>query len=226
MGESTNKVGRPPVPVEYRKVTYNDIAYIIGTVKYLEEKVDFIIDYCEYDKIKERAWHIASENYISSSFIHDGKRKEVYLHNLIMNRELFQGKGQKESVDHINRNGLDNRKENLRILSQTDQNINQVKKKRNVVLPEGCGIKSDDIPKHIWYVQPNGLHGDRFAITFKTENLTWKSTSSKKISLNEKLEQAKAKLAEFYIKYPYLNPTYESEKIEELHKSFNNILSL
>ena len=45
MTEATNKVGRPPVPVEYRKVTYNNIPYIIGTVKYLEEKVDFVIDY-------------------------------------------------------------------------------------------------------------------------------------------------------------------------------------
>jgi len=52
----------------------------------------------------------------------------------------------------------------------------------------------DDIPKHIWYVKANGNHGDRFAIEFKTENIVWKTTSSKKISLKDKLEAAKRKI--------------------------------
>lgn len=223
----SNKEGRKPGEIDYRDVFYDGKYYTVGIVSFNGEPVEFIIDKDDFDKIRNRALHVSSGAYIASTFYTEERiKKEIYIHNLIMNRELFQGKGQKESVDHINRNGFDNRKENLRILSQSDQNINQKKKQRTVALPADCTIKSEDIPKHIWYVQPNGLHGDRFAITFKTENLTWKSTSSKKISLNEKLEQAKAKLAEFYIKYPYLNPTYESEKIEELHKSFNNILSI
>jgi len=222
-----NKEGRKPGLIDYRDVCYNKKDYTVGTVLFNGEPVEFIIDKDEFYKINGIALHVSSGAYIASTFYTEERiKKELYIHNLIMDRDLFQGKGQKETVDHINRNGFDNRKENLRIVSQADQNINQKKKKRGVILPEDCGIKSEDIPKHIWYVHPNGLHGDRFAIEFKTEDILWKSTSSKKVTLLEKLEQAKTKLAEFYIKYPYLNPTYESEKIEELHKSFNAILSL
>ena len=95
-----------------------------------------------------------------------------------------------------------------------------------MILPEDCQIKPDEIPKHIWYVRANGLHGDRFAIEFKTEGICWKTTSSKKVRLIEKLNEAKEKLQELYLKYPYLNPNYEDEKSKELNESFNNILKL
>jgi hypothetical protein len=219
--------GRKPGPIQFRNVEYNGKEYVIGTVLFNYEPVEFVIDKDDYNKVKDRAWHVSSGAYIASTFYTDENiKKEVYIHNLIMNRDLFLGKGQKETVDHINRNGLDNRKENLRIISQSEQNINQSKKKRNVSLPENCGINVNDIPTHIWYVHPNGLHGDRFAIEFKTENIRWKSTSSKKVSLTEKLTEAKEKLAEFYKQYPYLNPTYGSEERNALINSFNEIISL
>ena len=76
--------------------------------------------------------HYISNSYVSHSVNVSNKRKELYLHNLIMNRNEYPGKGSYESVDHINRIGLDNRKENLRIISQSEQNINQkIKKKKN-----------------------------------------------------------------------------------------------
>ena len=145
-----------------------------------------------------------------------------------MGRLDFPGKGATETVDHINRNGFDNRKENLRIISQSQQNMNQTKRERNITLPEGCDIDASDIPRHIWYIKANGAHGDRFAIEFKTENLCWKSTSSKKVSLSKKLEEAKEKLQELYSQYPYLNP-FNSEKIQKeqsLADSFHEIIDM
>lgn len=219
--------GRKPGLIDYKFVTYNNKEYVVGLIQHIGNDVQFVIDKDDFEKVEKRPWHVSSGKYIGSTFYLDGGIKlELYLHNVVMNRNAFNGKGQKESVDHINRNGLDNRKENLRIITQSQQNINQVKKKRNVILPEGCPIKPDDIPKHIWYVRAQGQHGDRFAIEFKTENLCWKTTSSKAVPIEQKLEQAKVKLAELYQEYPHLNPEYEDSEIKKLNKSFQDILSL
>ena len=219
--------GRKPGLIEYTHVTYNENEYTVGTLMYNSEDIHFIIDKDDYDKVSSRAWHLISKNYISSAYIHESKRKELYLHNFVMNRNEFPGKGATETVDHINRNGLDNRKENLRLINQSEQNINKNKKDRTIKLPEGCEIKLEDIPKHIWYIKANGLHGDRFGIDLKTENIKWKTTSSKSILLKDKLIQAKNKLQELYIAYPYLNPEGREniEKRENLRKSFEDIIN-
>jgi len=111
-----------------------------------------------------------------------------------MNKLTFEGKGQLESVDHINRDGLDNRKNNLRIVTQSVQNINQKKKPRTATLPEGIS----ELPRHIWYIKPNGLHGDRFCVEIKSEKIIWKTTSSKSVSIQEKFDSALKKLNELY----------------------------
>ncbi len=217
--------GRKPGLIDYTFVSYKEKDYVVGTLQFNNSEIKFVFDKEDYDIISERAWHFASGKYISSAYYcGDGKRRELYLHNLVMGRLEFNGKGQKESVDHINRNGLDNRKENLRLVTQSQQNINQIKKKRNVILPEGCEIKSEDIPKHIWYMRAQGQHGDRFAIEFKTEGVCWKTTSSKAVSIQDKLEQAKVKLEELYAHYPHLNPNYEDNTIKELNESFVKII--
>lgn len=219
--------GRLPGLIDYRHITYNEKEYTVGTLRFNGNDINFVIDKEDFPLIENRSWHYASGKYISNGVIHDNKRKELYIHNLVMNRLEHPGKGVTETVDHINNNGLDNRKENLRIVSQTEQNLYQGKKKRSIVLPEGFPINADDIPRHIWYVRANGLHGDRFAIEFKTEGIIWKSTSSKALTIQEKLNQAKQKLAELYIIYPHLNPDRPDRKkeIENLTSSFNNIVS-
>jgi hypothetical protein len=227
--KNKNNVGRKPIPVIYNKINYNNNTYYIGTINSSKGIIQFIIDSEDYEKVMARSWHISSVGYIVSYYPTENGIKQLLLHNFVLNRITFPGKGAAESVDHINRNPLDNRKENLRIVSQTEQNLNQKKKPRNVVqLPENCGIEPNEIPKHIWYIKPNGGHGDRFAIEFKTENLVWKSSSSKKISLTEKLNQAKEKLDELYIQYPYLNPNTNENtiKAQELCKSFHEIIKL
>lgn len=221
------KVGRKPRPIIYKDVTYNDKHYIVGVITSNKGLIKFVFDKDDEEKVKEHSWFVTSVGYISSHYsVEKYSRYQILLHNIIMNRMNFPGKGAKETVDHINRNPLDNRKENLRIVSQTEQNFNQKKKSRIVELPDGCGIAPNDIPKHVWYVRANGAHGDRFAIEFKTENILWKSSSSKKLSLQEKLDQAKQKLVELYTLYPYLNPenTEILQTETNLQESFQAIL--
>ena len=222
------KVGRKPRHIFYQDIKYNNNQYIVGTITSTKGLIKFVFDKDDEEKVKKYSWHILSSGYIASYYSHGERRLQLLLHNLIMNRIIFPGKGAEETVDHINRNPLDNRKENLRILNQTNQNINQKQKKRDVELPEGCGILPDEIPKHVWYVRANGLHGERFAIEFKTENILWKTTSSKKVSIHEKLNQAKQKLVELYTQHPYLNPDNPERLQTEqfLNNSFEGIVAL
>jgi len=230
--DNSRGVGRPSGLVIYRHVLYNGKEYTVGTVEYKKKDIHFVFDKEDFTKVNNCSWHFQTGKYIGhTEYVEEVEggpkiKKELYLHNLVMNRLDNPGQGAAETVDHINRNGLDNRKENLRILSQTEQNMNQKKKVRNVVLPENCGIEPNSIPKHIWYVRANGHHGDRFAIEFKTEGLVWRGSSSKKIPLTEKLAAAIEQLEVFYTEYPRLNPAFEEDKRNQLTESFNAILSL
>jgi hypothetical protein len=225
---TVHKGGRPAGLVTYKEVLYNDNPYIIGTLTFKGKPIQFVFDKDNFDNVYGKAWHLASNAYISHGVIDNGKKKELYLHNLVMNRLEHTGKGSTESIDHKNRNGLDNRKENLRLITQTEQNLNQKRKDRKIELPPDTGIKVEDIPKHIWYIKANGSHGDRFGIDLKTENIKWKSASSKKLTLQEKLASAKEQLGKYYELYPYLNPDNgdKAKEIKELNDSYNEIIKL
>lgn len=220
-----SRTGRPAGEIIYEEAAYAGKVYVVAYLKKNNDIHHFIIDRDDYDTVSKYSWHVISDNYIATTVEDGGKRKPLYLHNLIMKRDAFKGKGQTESVDHINRKACDNRKENLRLITQSEQNINQVKKKRNVILPSTCGIQPEEIPRHIWYVRANGLHGDRFAIEFKTEGIVWKTTSSKKVSLADKLAEAKEKLKELYELYPHLNPELAEGQATALLESYEAILS-
>jgi hypothetical protein len=220
--------GRPGNPIVYSHVPYNGNEYTVIKVKFNNEYVYGLIDKDDFPKIKEHTWHYTSNAYLSHNIKVDEKQKALYLHNVVMGRLDHTGKGSTETVDHINRNGLDNRKENLRLLTQTAQNLNQKRKGRHVEFPEDSPIKAEDLPKHVWFIKANGSHGDRFGIDLKTEGIQWKTTSSTKVSLQDKLHAAKEKLRELYKLYPYLNPENDETTFmaEGLAHSYEEIIRL
>jgi hypothetical protein len=193
--------GRPAIPNTYKEAILDGEECMIGTVISNGSPVEFIIDKDEYQKVKSRTWFVATGGlYIGTNVMIGSSKKTLYLHNAVMNRLTFPGKGATETVDHVNRNGLDNRKSNLRITTQSLQNVNQSKKSRTADLPEGF----TDLPRHVWYIKAHGSHGDRFAVELKTEKLVKKTTSSKKVSIQDKFQEVLRIREELYTLYPYL----------------------
>lgn len=206
---------------------------VVGSILFKGNLVEFAIDLADWDLVKQYRWHYVSNAYIATSVRVDcsatdcsgaaaapPKKRELYLHTLLLKP------GPAQTVVHISKNGLDNRRANLKLVEgSAAAAASSTKKKRNVELPPLCGVKPEEIPCHIWYVQANGYHRDRFAIEFKTEGILWKSTSSKEVSLREKLEQAKEKLQELYSLYPHLDPKAEAAAAESLQASFEAALS-
>ena len=196
--------GRRAIPVDYIDVDFNGSSYTIGIITKLDgTRVPFIIDREDKEKVVARNWHCAVGGaYIASVFrTTEDETKALYLHNLVMNRLTFDGKGATESVDHINGIGMDNRKVNLRICAQSQQNRNTRTRARTTdKLP--AGILPEEIPRNVWYIPSDGHHGDRFAVEIKgipgSEDIMWRTTSSAKVTTREKLNLAVAKRTEFF----------------------------
>lgn len=200
-GETIKKVGRPAKQVEYKDVIIDNSPCVVGTILHNGSVLEFIIDKEDEEKVKSRHWYaVTNGKYIGHHITIEGSKKMLMLHNFVLDRFVFPGRGAKESIDHINRNGLDNRKSNLRLVTQSIQMTNQKKRQRTADLPEGFA----ELPKHIWYVKSHGAHGDRFCVELKTEGIARKTSSSKKLTLQEKFEEALKIREELYEQYPYL----------------------
>ena len=81
-----------------------------------------LIDDDDASKVNQYEWYSFRVHrcwYVATDFSVHGKAKRIYLHRLVMNAP------DKTEVDHINGDGLDNRKENLRIVTHQQNLANQ-----------------------------------------------------------------------------------------------------
>lgn len=157
--------------------------------------------------LKKITWGINKKGYITG-YIHKLK-KSLLLHQVITNY-YSNGKGTiNSSIDHINRQKLDNRKCNLRIVDFITQQNNtkgiikgtKRERKHNAQqLPDG--ITQEMIPKYCNYNTEviKATNGDYTREFFRIEKhpklkkKCWCSSKSCKVSILDKLEEAKQKI--------------------------------
>lgn len=99
-------------------------------VKYKDKIINVLIDIEDIEKVKLFTWHAKYQDdignyYIIKNIIKGNSNKQIMLHRYIMNCP----KGL--TIDHINHNTTDNRKQNLRICTQRENNLNQSELRSN-----------------------------------------------------------------------------------------------
>lgn len=142
------------------------------------------------------SWFKMDNGYIGASVYINSKRTIIYLHQHLMDH-YGNGLGPNcMTVDHINRDQTDNRLENFRIISQSEQNKNTDKRKRKkTAKPLPKGITQDMLPKFVnYYHECYDKKNNKYREFFKIENhpkIDKPITSSKssKLSIEDKLEE-------------------------------------
>jgi hypothetical protein len=95
----------------------------INSIKHGEQIV--LIDDEDYIKISEYKWSVVKYRENSGLYaVGNLKNKKISMHRLLM------GSPEKLYVDHIDHNTLDNRKRNLRVCNNSENNINKFKNKK------------------------------------------------------------------------------------------------
>jgi hypothetical protein len=180
-------------------IKYNNNEYTITSIKHNNTEIPIILNKPIYDVINKlnKSWSINERNHIYTMNTKNNEKYPVYLHDIVM--RIINNKSTKPIL-HLNNIHFDNRIENLMYDERNKNYSKNTRKKQRTLNLKKYGIDIDNIPTYIWYIKPDSTHGDRFMIDIPNI-LSWKTTSSKKVSLRYKLEEAKKYLR--YIKNDY-----------------------
>jgi hypothetical protein len=203
---------------------------------YCNPGVYTIIDSSNLDKVrnvngKKISWFLGKNGYIGCRTVMNNKDTVLTLHQHLTGH-YGHGRG-KESIDHINRNKLDNRMANLRITTQSVQNENRDKVRRHKSAKElPDEIKSIVLPKFVVYYKEK-VSGDTYREFFTVEghplqkdkekgvknsqtaqlkSRRWATTKSNRVTITSKLDAAKLYINE--LDTLYTNPAYKMKEIE------------
>jgi len=125
-----------------------------------------IVDVEDYERVSQYKWHIRRSNRSSTYyaartvFVSKYNRKLVSMHRFIMNAPDGL------EVDHINGDGFDNRKANIR-LATNSQNSRNKPKRRNTKLSRYKGVKRNGSGR--WHAVINYERKRIYLGTFETE---------------------------------------------------------
>lgn len=113
-----------------------------------------LIDKDDYAKVKQYKWRIATSRKTKYAITHANISK---MHRLILNTT------KKEVVDHINHNGLDNRKSNLRNVNISTNNRNATIRKDNSSGIQGVHLTRGVLWTAKWYDENNRIKTKSFS---------------------------------------------------------------
>ena len=183
----------------------NDIYYLMSCKDLNKKNVYFKFDINSLDKVlnvyknNRYTWHIGKNGYAKTCYINEeGKKINRYLHQHLMDYYDNCLEKNTKTIDHINRDKLDNRLSNLRLATQSEENINTDKRKRKKDakdLPDG--LTQDMIPKYVvYYNECYNKEKDLYRDFFKIEKHpkydgTICSSKSNKVSIHDKLKEIK-----------------------------------
>jgi len=179
--------------------TNNDYYYVINTQNNYfvinQESKNKIISYEKTHNIKLTFYQMTN-GYIACHH----NNKNLYLHQIIMDY-YGNGKGTKNgSIDHIDRNPLNNVFTNLRIVDDKIQQENKIgiiegtKRKRNHnAQPLPTGITQDMLPKNVYYASDKQTDKLRewFVFSYGKNNERIYSSKSTEVTIFQKLNEIK-----------------------------------
>ena len=148
---------------------------------------------------KRPIWYLHDNGYIATTLRINSDTYFYYLHQLIMDQHTKDNTNFEETVDHINQDKLDNRRENLRIVNMSEQNKNKGKQTRRIDakidLPNGIKV----LPKYVEYRKEiydkeNNSSREFFIVSHPKLDKIWETTKSNKVLIQDKLKYAKAKI--------------------------------
>lgn len=159
-----------------KSINQYDLNGNIG-VGYFVDGTQFYFDIEDYDKIKDYYW-LNNHGYATSREQNDGKIEYIYMHRLIMNASSD------EIIDHIDRNKLNNRKNNLRTTNDCGNARNTSLAKNNTSGVIGVSFVSG---RNKWIAQ----------ITVNYQNISLGRYISKEDAIVARLKAEKEYFGEF-----------------------------
>jgi len=183
----------------FKKVTIDDNTYVLIKFQYKGQNLPVILNDFYFDKIKSlnKSWKINDSGFVVSTHNVNNQDIEITMHELVMALHNKENNLEKKNnnIVHLNRLGIDNRKENLLYDTHDKETKKNLKKKKRIIeFSKSSNIKADELPSFMWYLKPNDTHDERFII--EVGDIKWKTTSSSKLSIRYKLEEGKKFLRE------------------------------
>ena len=112
-----------------------------------------------FDFLSKRKWMYHPKGYAYRTEWNHGKKKHIFMHNLIM--------GVERGIDHWNRDGLDNQCSNLRLATKSQNKANSPKQKNNRHTYKGVHKDGNLWYAQIWYqkkcYKSSGVPNERWA---------------------------------------------------------------